>query len=37
VGPIERAAAQEALVTIVSAIGEGMGEFVSRMAPIDQL
>jgi hypothetical protein len=37
VGPIELAAAQEALVTIVFAISQGMGEFVYRMAPIEQL
>ena len=36
-GPIERAAAQGTLVTIVFPIGEGMGEFVYRMTPIDQL
>ena len=37
VGPIERAAAQEALVAIVFAISQGMGEFVYRMAPIEQV
>jgi hypothetical protein len=37
VEPIERAAAQEALVAIVFDIGEGMGEFVYRMAPIEQI
>jgi predicted dinucleotide-binding enzyme len=37
VGPIERAAAQEAMVTIVFAISQEMGEFVYRMAPIEQL
>jgi predicted dinucleotide-binding enzyme len=37
VGPIERAASQEAVVTIVFSISEGMGEFVYRMAPIEQI
>jgi predicted dinucleotide-binding enzyme len=37
VGPIDRAAAQEALVTIVFYVSEGMGEFVYRMAPIEQI
>ena len=37
VGPIEQAGAQEALVTIVFAIGQGMGEFVYRMAPIEKI
>jgi len=37
VGPLDRAAAQEALVTIVFDIGQGMGEFVYRMAPIEEL
>src|SRR2546421_12936073 len=37
VGPIERAAAQEAMVTIVFAISQEMGEFVYRMAPIERL
>jgi len=37
VGPIERAAQQEALVTIVFYISEGMGQFVYRMAPIEQI
>ncbi|MDQ1566252.1 MAG: 8-hydroxy-5-deazaflavin:NADPH oxidoreductase [Actinomycetota bacterium] len=36
-GPIENAAAQEALVGIIFAIGQGMGPFVYRMAPLDQL
>lgn len=36
-GPIENAAAQEALVNIVFAIAEGMGPFVYRMAPLEQL
>ena len=37
VGPIERAAVQEALVTIIFDIGQGMGEFVYRMAPIESI
>jgi 8-hydroxy-5-deazaflavin:NADPH oxidoreductase len=36
-GPIENAAAQEAMVKIVIAIAEGMGQFVYRMAPLDEL
>jgi 8-hydroxy-5-deazaflavin:NADPH oxidoreductase len=36
-GPIENAAAQEALVKIVIAIAEGMGQFVYRMAPLEEL
>lgn len=36
-GPIGNAAAQEALVNIVFAIAEGMGPFVYRMAPLEQL
>jgi hypothetical protein len=37
IGPIDRAAAQEAVVTIVFYVSEGMGEFVYRMAPIDEI
>jgi hypothetical protein len=37
VGPIERAATQEALVTVMFDIYEGMGQFVYRMAPIEQI
>ncbi len=37
IGPIEQAPAQETLVTIVFAISQEMGEFVYRMAPIEQL
>jgi len=36
-GPITNAAAQEALVTIVFAVAEGMGPFVYRMAPLEEL
>ena len=36
-GPLENAAAQEALVKIVFAVSEGLGPFVYRMAPIDEL
>jgi hypothetical protein len=36
-GPIENAGAQEALVNIIFAIGQGMGPFVYRMAPLDEL
>jgi hypothetical protein len=37
IGPIDRAAAQEAVVGIVFYVSEEMGPFVYRMAPIDQL
>ena len=37
VGPLDRAAAQEALVTTVFDIGQGIGEFVYRMVPIEEL
>ncbi|MEA2616152.1 MAG: 8-hydroxy-5-deazaflavin:NADPH oxidoreductase [Chloroflexota bacterium] len=36
-GPIEQAGAQEALVSVIFAIGQGMGEFVYRMAPIEKI
>jgi predicted dinucleotide-binding enzyme len=36
-GPLENAAAQEAVVTLIFAIGEGMGPYFYRMAPPDQL
>jgi 8-hydroxy-5-deazaflavin:NADPH oxidoreductase len=36
-GPLENAAAQEALVKIIFAIGEGLGPFVYRMAPVEEL
>lgn len=36
-GPIENAAAQEAFVNIIFAIGQGLGPFVYRMAPLEQL
>jgi hypothetical protein len=37
VGPLDKAALQEALVTIIFNIGQGMGEFVYRMAPIEKI
>ena len=37
VGPIEQAGAQEALVGVIFVIGQGMGEFVYRMAPIENI
>lgn len=37
IGPIEKAAAQEALVPLIIAIGQGMGEFVYRIAPIEKI
>src|SRR5947209_18014486 len=36
-GPIENAALQEGMVKIIFAISEGMGPFVYRMAPLEQL
>jgi predicted dinucleotide-binding enzyme len=36
-GPIENAAIQESVISLIFAIGEGMGPFVYRMAPPDQL
>lgn len=36
-GPLGNAGSQEALITIVFAIADGMGPFVYRMAPLDQL
>jgi predicted dinucleotide-binding enzyme len=36
-GPIENAAAQESLIPVIFAIGEEMGPYVYRFAPIDQL
>jgi predicted dinucleotide-binding enzyme len=36
-GPIENAAIQEGAVPIIFAIGTGMGPFVYRMAPLEQL
>jgi predicted dinucleotide-binding enzyme len=36
-GSIENAAAQEAMINIIFAIGEAMGPFVYRMAPPDRL
>jgi hypothetical protein len=36
-GPIENVAAQERLIDVIFAIGEGIGPYVYRFAPIDQL
>jgi len=36
-GPLQNAAAQEALVNVVFAIAERLGPFVYRMAPIEEL
>lgn len=36
-GPIENAAAQEALLGVIFAIGEAMGPYVYRFAPIERL
>jgi len=36
-GPLESAAAQEALIGVIFGIADGMGLFVYRFAPVDQL
>ena len=36
-GPIENAAAQERLLGVIIAIGDGLGPYVYRFAPVDQL
>jgi len=36
-GPLENAAAQEAMLTVIMPITDGMGPFVYRMAPIEAL
>ena len=36
-GPLERAAAQEAVIGVIFGIAEGMGPCVYRFAPVDQL
>jgi hypothetical protein len=36
-GPLENAARQESIIDVIFAIGEGMGEYVYRFAPIEQL
>jgi predicted dinucleotide-binding enzyme len=36
-GPLESAAAQEALIDVIFGIAEGMGAMVYRFAPVDQL
>jgi predicted dinucleotide-binding enzyme len=36
-GPIENAAAQEAVVTLIFAIGDGIGPYVYRFAPVERL
>ncbi len=36
-GPLESAAAQEALIGVIFGIAEGMGPYVYRFAPVDQL
>jgi hypothetical protein len=37
VGPLDRAAAQEAVVSIIFFVSEELGQYVYRMAPIEQL
>ena len=36
-GPLENAGRQESIIDVIFAIGEGMGEYVYRFAPIEQL
>jgi predicted dinucleotide-binding enzyme len=36
-GPLESAAAQEALIGVIFGIADGMGPYVYRFAPVDQL
>ena len=36
-GPIENAAAQERALDVIFAIGDEMGPYVYRFAPVDQL
>jgi hypothetical protein len=36
-GPLENAARQESIIEVVFAIGEGMGQYVYRFAPIEEL
>jgi predicted dinucleotide-binding enzyme len=36
-GPLENAARQESMIEVIFAIGEGMGDYVYRFAPIEQL
>jgi 8-hydroxy-5-deazaflavin:NADPH oxidoreductase len=36
-GPLENAARQESIIDVIFAIGEGMGDYVYRFAPIEQL
>jgi hypothetical protein len=35
-GPIENATAQERVIDVIFAIGEEMGPYVKRFAPVDQ-
>ena len=36
-GPLDSAAAQESMIDVIFAIGEGLGPYVYRFAPIEQL
>ena len=36
-GPLENAVRQESIIDLIFAIGEGMGEYVYRFAPLEQL
>ena len=36
-GPLANAARQESIIDLIFAIGEGMGDYVYRFAPIEQL
>ncbi len=37
VGPLESAAAQESMIDVIFAIGDGLGPYVYRFAPLEQL
>ena len=37
VGPLENAAAQESMIDVIFAIGDGLGPYVYRFAPLEQL
>ena len=36
-GPLDNAAAQESMIDVIFAIGDELGEYVYRFAPIEQL
>jgi 8-hydroxy-5-deazaflavin:NADPH oxidoreductase len=37
IGPLEYAVRQESIIDVIFAIGEGMGQYVYRFAPIEEL